>query len=163
AVIYNDRQGGYIDNVPSTFTRSNSDLGNFYFNIHANGAGVCPNGLPPGPAGFCALPQTSAPQINNYAIAGTNQNPLPHNALRLSALYDFNDDWNVLITESLQNLTVDGLSVEYPTGSDFQQLGDLEVTAFSPTYDRDNFQNTAWTVNGKIADLNLIYTGGYTT
>src|SRR6185312_5769180 len=27
AVIYNDTRGGYIDNVPSTFTRSNSDLG----------------------------------------------------------------------------------------------------------------------------------------
>ena len=32
AVIYDDHHGGYIDNVPSTFTRSDSDSGNYYFN-----------------------------------------------------------------------------------------------------------------------------------
>ena len=31
AVIYSEKQGGYIDNVRSTFTRSDQDLGNFYF------------------------------------------------------------------------------------------------------------------------------------
>jgi iron complex outermembrane receptor protein len=30
AVIYNDRRGGYIDNVPGTFTRKNTDLGIYY-------------------------------------------------------------------------------------------------------------------------------------
>ena len=29
-VVYNDRRGGYIDNVPSSFTRQNSDAGNLY-------------------------------------------------------------------------------------------------------------------------------------
>src|SRR5277367_2326043 len=38
AVIYNDRRGGYINNVPSTFTRSNSDLG-----ISYAGGSVPPN------------------------------------------------------------------------------------------------------------------------
>src|ERR1700723_3491159 len=32
AVIYDDQRGGYIDNVPSTFTRKNSDLGIYYAN-----------------------------------------------------------------------------------------------------------------------------------
>src|SRR6201996_7540317 len=50
AVIYDEKQGGYIDNVPSTFTRSNEDLGNYYFNIAPNGAGICPNGQPKGAA-----------------------------------------------------------------------------------------------------------------
>src|ERR1700761_9160377 len=44
-VIYDDRQGGYIDNVPSTFTRSNLDLGNAYYNIKPT-AGLCPNKQP---------------------------------------------------------------------------------------------------------------------
>ena len=30
AVIYSDHRGGYINNVPSTFTRMNNDLGNYY-------------------------------------------------------------------------------------------------------------------------------------
>ncbi|MDE2474646.1 MAG: TonB-dependent receptor [Alphaproteobacteria bacterium] len=163
AVIYNERQGGYIDNVPSTFTRNNNDLGNFYFNVKpANG--LCPNKQPAGSAGLCALPQQDAPQINNYAVAQKDFNPVNYTGGRLSLLYDINPDWNFLITESLQNLDAQGLSVEYPTGSDFQPLQPLQVTAFTPSWNKDDYVNSAWTLNGVISDLGLkaIYTGGYT-
>jgi outer membrane receptor protein involved in Fe transport len=163
AVIYDEKQGGYIDNVPSTFTRSNEDLGNGYFNIHPT-AGTCPNGLPAGSAtGLCTLPPARAPQSNNFAIAQKDFNPVTYQGARFSALYQVNDDWNALITESLESLDAQGLSVEYPTGSDFQTLQPLQVTAFSPSYNKDRYSNTAWTVTGKIADLKLVYTGGYTS
>ena len=55
-----------------------------------------------------------------------------------------------------------GLSVEYPVGSDFQTLQPLQITSFEPSYNKDRYSNTAWTVNGKVAGLNLVYTGGYT-
>ena len=159
-VIYSDHQGGYIDNVPSTFTRSNVD-NNVYFGIKPT-AGKCPNGLPPGPqTGFCTLP--GAPQANNFALAQKNWNPVTHDGGRLSALYEINNDWDVLITESFQNMDAEGLSSTLPVGSDFQPLKPLETTVFSPTYDKDRFNNTAWTVNGKIGDLRVIYTGGYMT
>ncbi len=162
AVIYDEKQGGYIDNVPSTYTRSNQDLGNAYFNIKPT-AGLCPNGLPAGAAtGFCALPNARAPQANNTAIAQKDFNPVTYQGARFSALYQVNDDWNVLISESLEDLDAQGLSVEYPSGSDFQQLQPLQVTSFSPSYNKDRYSNTAWTVTGKIADLKLVYTGGYT-
>jgi iron complex outermembrane receptor protein len=159
AVVYNDREGGYIDNVPSTFARANSDLGNSYWNITPKG-GLCPNGLPAGGAGLCA-PPNSGP-INNYSIAQKDQNPVTHDGGRVSVLYQANDDWDVLITESLMNLDAEGLSVEYPVGSNFQPLQPLQVTAFNPSYEHDQTENTAWTVNGKIGDLKLVYTGGYT-
>jgi iron complex outermembrane receptor protein len=158
AVIYDDYEGGYIDNVPSTFTRNNADLGNFYFGIHPVG-GLCPNHLPAGAAGFCS-PPNSGP-INNYAIAKKDQNPTTYTGGRVSALYEINNDWNVLITESLQSLDAEGLSADYPVGSDFQTLKPLQVTAFNPSYDKDRFENTAWTVNGKIGPLSAIYTGAY--
>jgi iron complex outermembrane recepter protein len=158
AVIYDDRQGGYIDNVPSTFTRSNQDLGNFYFNIKPTN-GLCPNGKAAGAAGLCA--PTNAPQANNAAIAGNDQNPVTHTGARFSVLYDIDNDWNVLIEESLQNLDAEGLSVEYPVGSEFQTLKPLQVTSFEPSYDHDKYENTSWTVNGKIGDLKFIYTGSY--
>jgi len=162
-VVYDEKQGGYIDNVPSTFTRSNEDLGNFYFNIKPNGAGVCPNGLPAGSkSGLCALPNARALQINNSSVAQKDFNPVTYQGVRLSALYQVNDDWNVLISESLENMDAEGLSTEYPTGTDFQQLQPLQVTAFSPSYNKDRYSNTAWTVTGKIYDLKLVYTGGYT-
>ncbi len=170
AVIYDEKQGGYIDNVPSTFTRSNQDLGNFYFSnalhpasnyVGPNASGICPNGLPAGPGG-CTLPTGSAPQANNFSIAQKNFNPVTYQGGRFSALYDINDNWNVLITESLEDLDAEGLSVEYPTGSDFQTLQPLQVTSFTPSYNKDRYSNTAWTVNGKIGDFNAVYTGGFT-
>src|SRR6202790_2002588 len=45
AVIYNDQRGGYIDNVPATFTRKNTDLGIQYANYQAVN-GRCPAGMP---------------------------------------------------------------------------------------------------------------------
>ena len=157
-VIYDDRQGGYIDNVLSTFTRSNQDS-NAYFGIKPTG-GRCPNGLPPGVQnGGCTPANTQ--QVTNAAVAQKNWNPVTHQGLRVSGLYEIDPDWNVLITESLQHLDAEGLAVTYPIGSDFQTLGKYQVTAFSPAYDKDDFQNTAWTVNGKAGPLKLIYTGGY--
>lgn len=163
AVVYDENQGGYIDNVPSTFTRSNEDLGNYYFNIKPNGSGICPNGLPAGSqTGLCTLPPSRAPQANNYSIAQKNFNPVTYQGARFSALYQIDDDWNVLISESLENLNAEGLSVEYPIGSDFQTLQPLQVTSFTPSYNKDRYSNTAWTLNGKVGDLKLVYTGGYT-
>src|SRR5271170_155104 len=46
-VIYNDSRGGYIDNVPATFTRKNTDIGIHYANYPAGcadgGTTVCPD------------------------------------------------------------------------------------------------------------------------
>ncbi|WP_293905137.1 TonB-dependent receptor [Phenylobacterium sp.] len=159
-VIYNDRQGGYIDNVPSNFTRSNQD-NNVYFGIKPTN-GVCPNGKPAGSqTGFCTIPNLQP--ANNSTVAKKDWNPVTHDGARLSALYKVNDDWDVLITESLQYLNAEGLANSYPVGSDFQPLKPLQITAFSPTYDKDRFSNTAWTVNGKLGPLKAIYTGGYMT
>jgi outer membrane receptor protein involved in Fe transport len=159
-VIYSDHQGGYIDNVPSTFTRSNVD-NNVYFGIKPTN-GICPNGKPAGPqTGNCTLATTN--QANNNALAQKNWNPVSHEGGRFEAFYQINNDWDALISESFQNMDAEGLSTTLPVGSDFQPLKPLETTVFSPTYDKDRFQNTAWTLNGKIGDLKVIYTGGYMT
>jgi iron complex outermembrane receptor protein len=159
AVLYSDHRGGYIDNVPSTFTHSNNDNGIFQLNVHPNGMGICPNGLPAGAAGFCAAPNSV--QGNNFSIAAKDQNPTNYLGGRFEALYQINDDWDVLITESLQDMHAFGTDAEYPIGSDFQRLKALQVTTFSPAYEKDNWENTAWTVNGKIGPLKAIYTGSY--
>ena len=158
AVVYDDHQGGYIDNVPSTFTRSNQDLGNFYFGITPT-AGKCPNGLPAGAAGFCAPPNSG--QVNNFAIAKKDSNPLDYTGGRVSVKYQISDDWDILIAESAQSMVAAGLSVDYPVGSDFQPLKPLQVTSFTPSWDKDRYEDTSWTLNGKIGPLKAIYTGSY--
>ena len=55
AVVYDDHQGGYIDNVPSTFTRSNQDLGNFYSASPRRRANA-PTACRPAPRAFAPRP-----------------------------------------------------------------------------------------------------------
>ena len=153
AVIYDDHQGGYIDNVPSTFTRSNNDLGNVYFNIAPDRAGICPNGLPAGGAGGLLHAAERGRRPTTSRSPGRTPIRSTTRARASRCCYQINDDWDVLITESLQSLDAEGMSVEYPIGSDFQPLAPLQVTSFTPSYDKDNYANTAWTVNGKIGAL----------
>jgi outer membrane receptor protein involved in Fe transport len=159
-VVYNDRQGGYIDNVPSTFTRNQQLDSNVYIGVKPT-AGVCPDGGKPNPnTGFC-LP-ANTPQANNFALATHDQNPVTIQGARAEVLWQVNPDWDLLISQSLQNLDAQGLSTQYPVGSDFQPLQPLQVTTFVPTYNKDNFSSTAWTLNGKVHNFNVIYTGAYT-
>jgi outer membrane receptor protein involved in Fe transport len=159
-VAYDDYEGGYIDNVPSEFSRMNSDLGNGYFDIKPNAAGLCPNGQKAGAAGLCS-PPNSGP-INNYAIAKKDFNPASFAGLRGSVLGKIDEDWNVLIVQSFQDTDTRGSFQEYPIGSNGQTLAPLQTTQFNPSYDRDRYENTAWTVNGKLGDdLKVVYTGSY--
>jgi outer membrane receptor protein involved in Fe transport len=156
AVIYDDSRGGFIDNVPATFTRKNTDLGIHYANYPAVN-GQCPNGLPN--SGWCVPP--GSPVINNYNIAGNDINPVTYQGIRGELLYKFNDEWDVLVTQTYQNMSAQGVFYQQPNASDGAALQPLQVTLFTPSYDKDRFSNTAWTVTGKFAELNAVYTGGY--
>jgi iron complex outermembrane recepter protein len=164
AVIYDDQRGGYIDNVPATFTRKATDVGIHYADFAtacSNGtpvAGVCPGGnatatafgVPPG-----------SPVINNANVIGNDINPVSYEGIRVEGLYKFSDDWNLLITQSYQDMESQGVFYQQPNASDGAPLQPLEVTLFNPSYDKDRFENTAWTVNGKFGALKAVYTGGY--
>ena len=50
----------------------------------------------------------------------------------MSGLYKINDDWDVLIAQSYQEMDAEGLSSTYPIGSDFQQLQPLQTSVFVP-------------------------------
>jgi outer membrane receptor protein involved in Fe transport len=149
AVVYNDRRGGYIDNVPATFTRKDTDIGIHYANY------------PDPVTGLPAVPP-NAPVINNNSIAASNINPVTYTGTRMELLYQINDDWNALVTQTYQNMDSQGVFYQMPNASDGQKLNPLEVTLFNNAYNKDKFTNTAWTLNGKIFDdLRLVYTGGY--
>jgi len=135
AVIYDDSRGGYIHNIPGTFARSGSDIGIVdYF------GGV----VPPGSA-----------TVSNNNLVNKAYNPTVYKGARLSAFYKFNDDWNLLLQQSYQSLEADGVYAYDPS------LGDLNVQQYNPSSDKDKFEDTAWTLNGRIGALKLVYTGGY--
>ena len=135
AVIFSERRGGYIDNVPSTI-------------------GYFP-GTPPHDGG-------GNPTASNYSLVESNTNPTDYQGARFSALWKVNDDWNVLLQQNYQNMQADGYFYTYPTGTAGQTLGQYQITAFTPAYTKDKYESTAWTVNGKIGDLlSVLYTGSY--
>src|SRR5579863_3086217 len=66
AVIYDDHHGGYIDNVPSTFTRRATDSGSVAYNFN------------PTPTN-----QSAGGQYNNFALAKKDYNPVDYTGGRV--------------------------------------------------------------------------------
>ncbi len=157
AVIYNDHRGGYIDNVPATFTRKNTELGIHYAGYPANAAGQCPDGLPNN--GYCVPP--GSPSINNNSVAASNINPVTYQGIRAQLLYKINDDWDVLLAQTYQDMNSQGVFYQQPYSSNGAPLNPLEVTMFNPAYNKDKWSMTSLTVDGKIGVLKAVYTGGY--
>jgi iron complex outermembrane receptor protein len=152
-VIYNDREGGYINNLPATFSRSGTDLGLARYN----------NGVVP----------TNSVSMNNNNLVANAINPLTYTGARVEALWKLNDDWNFLLTQSYQNMDAQGVFYEEPLGSEGaalnadavpisgQPLPKLSVNTFNPADDKDKFENSALVVNGEIGPLKAVYAGAY--
>ncbi len=158
AVIYTDSQGGYINNVPATFTRKPTDLGISEKGYGDYPTGCGPNSTPPGPP--CQVPPGS-PVINNYNIAANAINPVTYQGIRVSMLADFYKDWNALLTQSYQNINAQGVFYQMPKSSDGVPLSNQSVTLFNDSYNKDKFENTALTITGGISDLKVVYAGSY--
>ena len=153
AVIYDDSRGGYINNVPATFTRQGTDEG-----LTRKNGGVVPAG---------------SESINNNDMVANAINPVTYQGARLSALYKVNDDWNALLTQSYQSMNAQGVFYQMPHGPEgltFNSVGTplggeplppLSVALFNPSYDKDKFEDTSLTISGKIGDVKLVYSGSY--
>jgi outer membrane receptor protein involved in Fe transport len=134
-VVYNDERGGYIHNVRSTFQRTADGSGiQYYF------GGVLPEGVN---------------TLSNDRLVDDAYNPVKYQGARISGVYQFNDDWKLSVQHSYQKLRADGVFGFDP------ELGDLKMAQYNQTRLDDKFNNTAWTVNGRLAALDVVYTGGY--
>jgi iron complex outermembrane receptor protein len=155
-VIYNDTRGGYINNVPGTFVRSSTDEGIGFANYTNN------------------IPSYTSRQssVNNNNLVANAINPVTYQGLRLSALYKFSDDWNALLVQSYQSIDAQGVFYETPLSSGpavapnpggpaATPLPDLSTQLYNPSFNKDKFENTAITVNGRIGDFKLVYAGAY--
>lgn len=133
---YNTTQAGYIDNVFSTISLlpTNAGLG-----------GVVPD-----------IIQTA----NNGAFTKDNYNDATYRGVRLSALWQINDDWNLLVQHTNQRLNTTGEFEFNPaTSSD----GDLNVSTFSPNEADDRVDLSQYTLKGIISGLDVVYNGSYST
>ena len=99
--------------------------------------------------------------INNSNITGNAINPVTYSGVRLEALFKLDDDWRALLAQSYQNMQADGVFAEMAANSLGQPQPALTVQLYNPSYDKDRFENTALTINGRAGDLSLVYAGSY--
>ncbi|MDG6080061.1 TonB-dependent receptor [Erythrobacter litoralis] len=155
-VVYLDDQGGYIDNVPGTQTLRESARFRPEGTIRDNGVPVAANR-----AGFQAdadLSDVDFIAANNSALVEDDFNDAQYSGMRLTALYEINPDWRVTLAHSRQSLETDGVFFADPDlGTD-----ELAIQRYSDERLNDDFSNTAWTVEGRLAMLDVIYSGAYT-
>src|SRR6202034_3410578 len=107
AVIYDESRGGYINNVPATFTRASTDQG-----ISQHNGGVVP---------------TDSESINNNNLVENGINPVTYQGFRLQGLYKINENWDALLSQSYQNMNAQGVSYQMPYGPEgltFNKVGE---------------------------------------
>jgi iron complex outermembrane recepter protein len=132
AVLFSERQGGYIDNVASTI------------------------GFQPG------TPQASTRiSANNASLVGTNINPIDYQGVRLSVLWKYNEDWSLLLQQNYQDVEADGSFFAYPSDSNGKALQPYQVTAFTSPYTKDRYESTSWRLNGEHGPLSAVYAGSF--
>jgi outer membrane receptor protein involved in Fe transport len=142
-VFYNAVEGGYIDNVFGENAYTAADVG-----------------FPEG---------AESTVVNNLPFIEENFNDTVYTGARISAKYAINDDWEVLGQFLTQNLDVDGVFDHSPESindipnvqAGSRVVGDLQVQRFFPDKLKDEFQQYALTVTGRLGALDVIYAGSY--
>ncbi|MEO1641912.1 MAG: TonB-dependent receptor [Pseudomonadota bacterium] len=153
-VVYVDNQGGYIDNVPGTLDVSQSARFRPAGTVRDNGVPVSANRN-----GFQAgadLSNVTFISADNASIVDDNINGTTYAGFRIAGRYDFNQDWSLLVTHAQQQIDADGVFFSDP------DLDDYEITRFTEDKIEDEFENTAWTLEGRLGALEALYTGAYT-
>ncbi len=150
-VVYDDNRGGYINNQPGTFVRQPTDKGihyAYYNTVNGKRQLEAPN---------------ATNSINNIGRTKDDINPVTYQGVRGELLWKFDDDWSALLSESTQRLSAEGVFYEepYTSGANPTKLAPLTVETWEPNSDKDTFENTALTINGRVGWLNIVYNGAY--
>ena len=95
-------------------------------------------------------------EADNSALVEEDINETTYTGGRISALWDINDDWSLLVAHQSQDVDSDGVFFADPN------VGELAVQRFSPDSIDDTFDNTAWTLTGLLGELEVVYTGAFT-
>lgn len=130
-VGFYDRAGGYIDNIPGTRTFTLND-------------GPYPDGDP-----------NTNLTINNNALVKDDYNDVETWGGRAALKIDLDDDWTATTQAIYQNQVANGGFLFDPT------KGDLKVTDYLPSRNKDRWWQAALTIQGKLSDWDITYSGSY--
>ncbi len=156
-VAYLDDQGGYIDNVQGTRDLTESARFRPEGFVRANGVPV--SAIRAGFQSTADLSNVTFLQADNAGLAEEDFNDTQYAGFRVSGLWEVTPDWTITVAHQRQSLESDGVFFADP---ELGGLDDLEIERFESDRLEDDFSNTSWTVEGRIAMLDVVYTGAYT-
>ncbi|HEX8758145.1 MAG TPA: TonB-dependent receptor [Steroidobacteraceae bacterium] len=152
-VGWQEHDGGYISNVAGTDANACITNGVRTFPSWAlSASGVGPGGgtgqcLPSAPIGAGAI--TNAPwRKNDYNTVDTTGG-------RVALRFDLGDNWTVSPTFQGQSDSTRGFFGYDPA------MGYLQVAHFGPENSHDTWTQTALTIEGKVSNFDIVYSGGY--
>ena len=159
-VIFNDSMGGYIDNIAETFwpdPKKNPRLPSPNGIVFVKeGGGATSHEFADGT--FAVPGKTYEVEYQptyNSILVEKNFNDALYTGFRIGAKYLVNDDWDITVLHHQQQIESQGV-FDYDA-----ELGDLKVARFVPEVLDEQFGQTSWTLEGRLAQLDLIYTGAY--
>jgi iron complex outermembrane receptor protein len=144
---YNDKQGGYIDNVYSTFTLDptiNPNANPDFFNNGDVEQGLKDQWV-----------DATYTEIDNEEFVEDDFNDSEYIGVRLGVSWEPTADFSVLLQHTHQDLDVDGVFDYDPT------LGEMNVARFDEDKLEDSFDLTSWTIEKQLEYVDIVYTGGY--
>lgn len=140
---YNDNQGGWIDNILND--PSNGGYGGSAVVIDRISGGVLTD-----PANT----PVTAPE--NSTLVEDDFNDASYAGVRVGVAYEINEDWDLLVQHTQQQLDTEGVFGYDPTLE-----GTSSTNRFVPEKNTDTFGLTTWTLSGRLAQLDVVYTGGF--
>jgi iron complex outermembrane receptor protein len=152
-VGWQEHDAGFIDNVAGTDANGCITNGVRTFgawSLSASGVG------PGGGTGQCtpAAP-IGAGAITNAPWRRANYNTTDTDGGRAELRFDLGDNWTVTPTFQGQSIKTEGAFGYDPA------VGDLQLVHFGPEWSRDNWTQSALTIEGKVSNFDVVYTGGY--
>ena len=151
-VFYTDNQGGYIDNVAGT--RSIADSARFQTSGTRSNGAATPDGFQAG----ADISGVNFIEANNLELVEDNFNDASYKGFRVGLGYYIDDDWSLLVNHTRQQIDSEGVFFIDP---ELDDPDELSVQRFTRDEIDDDFHNTAWTLEGRIGQLDLVYAGAF--
>jgi len=98
---------------------------------------------------------TSGLSIDNSGETDNQYNPVSTWGGRIAGLLKLGDNWTVTPTFVGQSLNANGFFGFDPA------VGDLQAVRYGPESNQDSFTQAALTVEGKVSDFDITYSGGW--
>ena len=140
---YNDYQGGWIDNV---------------LNVPGEGGYIGSAEVISRISGDALTNPENVPVTSpkNDSLVEDNFNTANYAGARFGLSYLINDEWELLVQHTQQSLDTEGVFAYDPNLE-----GESSANRFTPENNNDDFGLTTWTLEGRLNQLDIVYTGGY--